>query len=380
MKEVPHHNHFIVKGGSRIRSLKELASVLEAMDDDTFKHHVNSERNDFYNWLVEVIGDACLADLIKGITSREDMIRVIKEALRQSGQEKDSGLQEEWKELSSLLEDEGEDKAKTTMEAEYIKDSAKKSHEAQKEELPEEQIALKKAGTVSGSEAKEPGTVSAVKDYPSNKLEKEGQEKNEEEIENEPVPQDEAPKPDENPSNLEDDSIMTEEQYQLKKNPWAEQIRKARLKALGKSEEESTAAKKTEDAEKPEPKAKEKPKEKTAEKAPGSGVAPTVNKAEEKGPAPQQKKQEPEEIKEDSEPNIQKEDTDKEKESISSDFESYEDAEEIIRPVSPFEDNKDSHEDRKPKASHPVIRSGIIELTAGIAAGIILGLLISIFL
>ncbi|MBM3200133.1 hypothetical protein FJZ53_04280 [Candidatus Woesearchaeota archaeon] len=47
--------------GQVLKSLRELASSLKSMNDDTFRYHVNSEKNDFANWVKEVIGDEELA-------------------------------------------------------------------------------------------------------------------------------------------------------------------------------------------------------------------------------------------------------------------------------------------------------------------------------
>ena len=52
---------FRLADGRTIKNLAELNESLENMNDDVFNHHVNNERNDFSNWVKEVINDEELA-------------------------------------------------------------------------------------------------------------------------------------------------------------------------------------------------------------------------------------------------------------------------------------------------------------------------------
>ena len=47
------------------------------MDDGVFRHHVNDEKNDFYNWIRDVIEDQFLADKIKGSMDRAETAEII---------------------------------------------------------------------------------------------------------------------------------------------------------------------------------------------------------------------------------------------------------------------------------------------------------------
>ena len=50
--------------------MKELAEGLVAMSDDVFAYHVNSEKNDFCNWVRDVIQDDELASDLARANSR----------------------------------------------------------------------------------------------------------------------------------------------------------------------------------------------------------------------------------------------------------------------------------------------------------------------
>ncbi|MBI2558334.1 hypothetical protein HYW20_03345 [Candidatus Woesearchaeota archaeon] len=53
---------FWVNNGPILKNLEELANALMQMNDDTFRHHVNNNKNDFSSWVNDVIGDKKLAN------------------------------------------------------------------------------------------------------------------------------------------------------------------------------------------------------------------------------------------------------------------------------------------------------------------------------
>ncbi len=68
---VPKHE-FSIHMGISIKNLRELAEALEIMDDDAFKHHVTKEKNDFSNWVKDIIEDVELSkDLLKAKTRKK---------------------------------------------------------------------------------------------------------------------------------------------------------------------------------------------------------------------------------------------------------------------------------------------------------------------
>jgi hypothetical protein len=67
---VPEEYIFWCCDGSTFRDIKELADGLAAMSEDVFTSHVNSEKNDFYNWVRDVIKDEELASELAAATTR----------------------------------------------------------------------------------------------------------------------------------------------------------------------------------------------------------------------------------------------------------------------------------------------------------------------
>lgn len=53
---------FRLADGRTIRSLRELNNRLNDMEENTFNHHVNVERNDFAAWVKDVLKDEKLAE------------------------------------------------------------------------------------------------------------------------------------------------------------------------------------------------------------------------------------------------------------------------------------------------------------------------------
>jgi len=70
LKDVTGDKVFWVHDGGALKNLNELAEALRKMKNETFKYHVTSEKNDFYNWVRDVINDHELAGQIKAIKNR----------------------------------------------------------------------------------------------------------------------------------------------------------------------------------------------------------------------------------------------------------------------------------------------------------------------
>ncbi len=63
-------NYFILVTGVPLKSLKELTNVLENMNQWVFDHHVNNSRNDFADWIKNVLKED---DLSKDIHRSKDI-------------------------------------------------------------------------------------------------------------------------------------------------------------------------------------------------------------------------------------------------------------------------------------------------------------------
>lgn len=60
---------FWCQDGRALKNLDELAAALREMAEETFRYHAAGDKNDFSNWVRDVIGDATLAkELQKAIT------------------------------------------------------------------------------------------------------------------------------------------------------------------------------------------------------------------------------------------------------------------------------------------------------------------------
>lgn len=66
---------FWVNNGPILKNLEELADTLPQMNDETFHHHVNNEKNDFSNWIKDVIGDQKLANDLLSSRDKESAVK-----------------------------------------------------------------------------------------------------------------------------------------------------------------------------------------------------------------------------------------------------------------------------------------------------------------
>jgi hypothetical protein len=73
---------FYIYSGTKVRNLRELATELEVMTDEAFRHHTTG-RNDFSAWIKGVFKDATLASDIEG-ASRIKMAAIIKKRLKEA--------------------------------------------------------------------------------------------------------------------------------------------------------------------------------------------------------------------------------------------------------------------------------------------------------
>ena len=69
---------FWVHDGPVLKNVKELYDYLPSMSDDTFNYHANAERNDFSNWIKDVVGDKQLASEIGKCKSKDAACKKLK--------------------------------------------------------------------------------------------------------------------------------------------------------------------------------------------------------------------------------------------------------------------------------------------------------------
>ena len=73
---------FWVHNGPVLKSVKELLVALRDMSEDTFRHHVNKEKNDFATWVSDVYGEAKVATELRASSSRKAVQSILGKALR----------------------------------------------------------------------------------------------------------------------------------------------------------------------------------------------------------------------------------------------------------------------------------------------------------
>ena len=79
LSDVVTKHEFNIHMGTSIKNLQELAEALEIMDDDVFNHHVTKEKNDFSNWVKDIIEDVNLSnDLLKAKTRKKSFEAISK--------------------------------------------------------------------------------------------------------------------------------------------------------------------------------------------------------------------------------------------------------------------------------------------------------------
>jgi hypothetical protein len=68
---------FKEKDGKEIRNLRQLLSVLNDISPDSFRHHVNAEKNDFSSWIMHSVKDNELADKLRTTIDFEETKKII---------------------------------------------------------------------------------------------------------------------------------------------------------------------------------------------------------------------------------------------------------------------------------------------------------------
>lgn len=65
--------------GKVFTSIEDLFNGLKDMTEDTFRYHLNNEKNDFYNWFMGVFQASDLASSIKKVKTRTGLSKKLKE-------------------------------------------------------------------------------------------------------------------------------------------------------------------------------------------------------------------------------------------------------------------------------------------------------------
>lgn len=79
--DVPQEFVFWCNDGQILRNLKELRDALEVMSEYTFTYHVNEAKNDFCNWVRDIIRDDILASQLLRVPNPVTAVRVVAERI-----------------------------------------------------------------------------------------------------------------------------------------------------------------------------------------------------------------------------------------------------------------------------------------------------------
>lgn len=69
--DVPAEYVFYLNDGRILHNLIELRDAFDSMSEELYAYHVNSEKNDFCNWINDVIHDIKLGKELKKVKKRE---------------------------------------------------------------------------------------------------------------------------------------------------------------------------------------------------------------------------------------------------------------------------------------------------------------------
>jgi hypothetical protein len=83
LSEVSAEQELKLWGGESVRTVPELASALQSMSEKAFHTHVNSQRNDFSDWIRDNFGDTALAEALKKNPRKDAMLALLRFRIKQ---------------------------------------------------------------------------------------------------------------------------------------------------------------------------------------------------------------------------------------------------------------------------------------------------------
>ncbi|MBU0758467.1 MAG: hypothetical protein KKF44_10450 [Nanoarchaeota archaeon] len=83
LSNAPSERAFFVCDGTCLLSLEDTSKFLKTVKKEVFTFHVNKDKNDFYNWIKEIIGDTALAGSIKNLKTSKSMSEKISRRVKE---------------------------------------------------------------------------------------------------------------------------------------------------------------------------------------------------------------------------------------------------------------------------------------------------------
>ena len=81
LADVPQEYVFWCCDGQILKNLKQLRDAFSVMSEDTFAYHVNEAKNDFSNWVKDIIKDEVLASDMLKATSKTKSAKIVGERI-----------------------------------------------------------------------------------------------------------------------------------------------------------------------------------------------------------------------------------------------------------------------------------------------------------
>lgn len=69
---------FYSNDGKIFASIEDLFIGLKDMTEDTFSYHLNTEKNDFYNWFTHVFHASDIADAVKKVKTKSGFLKKLR--------------------------------------------------------------------------------------------------------------------------------------------------------------------------------------------------------------------------------------------------------------------------------------------------------------
>lgn len=82
LENVPERYAFYLKTGKKLLNVEQLAKELKTMEKDVFYHHVTDERNDFHNWIRDIVLDLELAEKMLNAKKPVDAVKVVEDRIK----------------------------------------------------------------------------------------------------------------------------------------------------------------------------------------------------------------------------------------------------------------------------------------------------------
>lgn len=77
-QQAPKEHYFKLRNGQELKTLNDLRKALGYMTDEEFNSHVNEEKNDFANWVKDILQNPELYEKIKDVKTKEELEEVLK--------------------------------------------------------------------------------------------------------------------------------------------------------------------------------------------------------------------------------------------------------------------------------------------------------------